>query len=150
MIKLAYSNIDQRGDIVRTDGGNLETDEGLETAVVTSLFSDARAQESDGIDPTADPRGYWAAKYLDGGGEYGSRLWILRRNKLTKANLLLAQEYAREALQWMIDVGVAADVVVTAKRMAGKIDVAVLSIDIQRPKKSAPRFEAAWEVQFGI
>lgn len=150
MIKLAYDNTLQRADLVRSDGANLETDEGFETAVTTSLFSDARAQESDGLDPEADPRGWWAAKYLTPEGEYGSRLWLVTRNKMTQANLLLAKQYAREALQWMIDARVAADVTVTIERMTGRNDVGVMTVSIQRPERSAPRFERAWEVQFGV
>ena len=150
MISLVYSNDTQRGDLVRSDDTNLDTDEGLETAVTASLFSDARAQPSDGVDQGADLRGWWGAVHLDGDGELGSRLWLLRRNKLTRETILLASAYAREALAWLISARVASDITVTTERMPGKLDVAIITIKIQRSQKSAPRFERKWEVQFGL
>lgn len=150
MIRLTYSNTDQRGDLVRTDGANLETDEGLETAITTILLSDARAKPSDGVDKEADQRGWWGGVYLDQPGEYGSRLWLVTRNKLTRENLILAAQYAKEALQSLIAAGVASDVTVTAERMVGRDNVGLLTVKIQRPRKTAPRFEGVWEVQFGV
>ena len=49
MIKLAYDNTTQRGDLVYS-GSNLDTDAGLETAVTISLFTDGRAREDDDIE----------------------------------------------------------------------------------------------------
>jgi phage gp46-like protein len=150
VLKLTYDNVTQHGDIEQEDGGNLATDEGLETAVTTSLFTDARAKESDDVDPDQDPRGWWGEVYLSQPGPFGSRLWLLRRNKLTNDNLRLASDYAKEALAWMIAARAAASIEVSTVRMAGKTDVAVMTIRIERPRLNLPRFERAWEVQFGI
>ena len=152
MLSLVYSNINQRGDLVRTGSANLDTDEGLQTAVTISLLSDARAQEADDIDPNADKRGWWGETFLDSPSEVGlgSRLWLLTRGKMTRESLLLSATYAREALQWMIDDRIASDVQATAERLAGRNDVGILTIKILRPRKTAPRFEGKWEVQFAL
>ncbi len=150
MIKLEYSNDDQRCDLVRTGEANLDTDEGLETAMTISLFTDARAQEADDVDIEQDRRGWWAETFLDQPGPLGSRLWLLHRSKLTRENLILAGTYARESLLWMIEARVASDVLVTSEKMSGRNDVAILTVKIQRPRKTAPRFESKWEVQFAV
>lgn len=152
MMKLAYDNVKQRGDLVRTAGLNLETDDGLETAVITSLFSDARAREGDGVDPLQDQGGWWGEIYLTPAGPHGSRLYLLKRGKMTNDTLLIAGTYAKEALAWMLDsrLRVASAVTATCVRMTGRNDAGVLSIGIQRAQKLAPRFERKWEVQFGL
>ncbi|HFI9553627.1 TPA: phage GP46 family protein [Escherichia coli] len=38
--------------------------------------------------------------------EYGSRLWLLQRSKLTNQLVQTVRGYIRECLQWMIDDGV--------------------------------------------
>lgn len=150
MISLVYSNTDQRGDFVRTGGGNLDTDEGLETALTISLFTDARAKASDDVDPGIDPRGWWGAAFLDDVGQYGSRLWLLKRAKLTDATLLQAVGYAKECTAWLVKQRIASEIIASAERMTGKVDVGLLSLTVQRPRRSSPRVERKWEVQFGL
>ncbi|MGV8000574.1 phage GP46 family protein [Photorhabdus temperata subsp. temperata] len=87
--------------------GDLVTGDDLQTAMIVSLFTDRQARSDDEIDGT-DRRGWWG----DVGSDYqiGSRLWLIRRQKLTTAVALKAEDYAREALQWMLDDGVVASV----------------------------------------
>jgi phage gp46-like protein len=149
VLALAYDIAAQQGDLVREDGGNLETDEGLETAVVVSLFSDARAREGDPADPNGDPRGWWGDAYLEAPDhQLGSRLWLLKRHKTTVDGQIAAINYTKEALQWLLDDRVASTVDVTLTRLAQ--DVFLLTVGIQRPKKTAPRWEGRWEVQLGL
>lgn len=126
----------------------LEPDDGLETAVILSLFTDRRAEPTDDA-PGGDRRGWWGDDYADVPGDrIGSRLWLLAREKQTGAALLRARSYAIEALTWMIDDGVASriDVEATAPR-AGRL---VLAITIQRPGEDPRtfRFERAWQSTF--
>lgn len=92
------------------------TDEGLRTAVIISLFSDRRANDADVLpDGTNDRRGWWGDVCPEVEGDLiGSRLWLLSRAKQTKANLRLAETYAREGLQWMLDDGEITYLAVTA------------------------------------
>jgi phage gp46-like protein len=147
VLALAYSNENQRGDLVR-DGGNLETDEGLETAVTISLFTDARAVESDGVDADADKRGWWGDRYLEPTHRIGSKLWLLHRAKTTPANLTRAATWARESLQWLIDDRIASSVDVAVSRLT--LEVYLLTVKIQRPSRVAPRWEHTWEVQLAL
>lgn len=152
MILLQYDNVRQLADFVR-NGGNLLTDEGLETAVTISLFTNARAEDSDGLDPKQDQGGWWGSKYLDDNARpLGSRLWLLRRQPMTESGLLLSNQYAQEALQWMIDAGVAATVSAqtTLSNFVPQPGGALLTIGITRPNTIAPRFSKAWAVQFAV
>nr|BDD45838.1 tail protein [Gammaproteobacteria bacterium] len=107
-----------RFDIEQADY-DLRTESGLRSAVMVSLFTDRRANADDDIpDGTADRRGCWQDSFLDNAGDsLGSRLWLLGREKEIPQTLVRAQEYAEEALQWLIDDGVARSVTVTAEHV---------------------------------
>lgn len=124
-------------------GPALLADDGLETAVVLSLFTDRVAE--DGEAPPAERRGWWADAYADIPGDLvGSRLWLLWREKQTPQTLARAEAYAREALQWLVDDGVAGAVAVTAEW----VRAGVLGLGITITRSGAPvvsyRFDAFW------
>ncbi|RJX35672.1 MAG: hypothetical protein C4525_03185 [Desulfarculus sp.] len=103
------------GDLVLS-GGALLQDEGLQTAVLHSLFTDRRALADDVLPEGVNRRGWWADLTLPAeGDQYGSRLWLLFREKQTAAVLRRAEEYAEEALAWLITDGVASQVKVAAE-----------------------------------
>jgi phage gp46-like protein len=126
------------GDVLR---GN-----DLSTAVMLSLFTDRRANDDDAIpDQTTDPRGWWADA-LDG-EKYGSRLWLLDSARNLSETLRLAEDYAREALAWLVSDGVAKSVDVAAT--AGDCDgVLLLKIGIKKPdgRSLAWRYRYAWDL----
>ncbi|MBM3114999.1 phage GP46 family protein [Jeongeupia naejangsanensis] len=93
----------------------LEIDNGLDSAVTLSLFTDRRAEPGDNV--PGDPRGWWgdAVPVKDERVvPLGSRLWLLAREKQLPSTLRRAEDYAREALQWLIDDGVAGSIIVAA------------------------------------
>lgn len=94
------------GDWVEASG-DLQQGDDLETAILISLFTDRLARDDDDFDGD-DRRGWWG----DTGEDYaiGSRLWLLRRQPLTVATANKAEDYAKEALQWLIDDGVVASI----------------------------------------
>lgn len=100
-------------------GYDLRTESGLRSAVMVSLFTDRRAKDDDVIpDGTDDRRGSWQDAYLDATDDsHGSRLWLLSREKEIPQTLVRAREYAEEALQWLIDDGIAKGVTVLAERV---------------------------------
>lgn len=120
-LRMAYDPVTLQADLVFADGG-LETADDLETAVMLALFSDARAKPDDTVpgDP-ADRRGWWGdalppvvlGRELVG-DRFGSRLWLLERALQIPATLVLARQYAREALQLFIDAGIASRIDVDA------------------------------------
>lgn len=103
--------------------GDLATDSGLKTAVIVSLFTDRRAEPADALpDGSGDRRGWWAdawpARERD---RIGSRLWLLSREKELPEVRRRAEDYAREALQWLIDDRIAQAVRVEATTRDGDI-----------------------------
>jgi phage gp46-like protein len=91
------------GDLVNTNT--------LDTAIIRSLFTDARAP--DDLD-LPDPRGFWADTY--NGFLSGSLLWLLARSKISDRQALLrqAEGYCNSALAWLVTAGVAATVTTAA------------------------------------
>jgi phage gp46-like protein len=73
----------------------------LESAVIISLFTDQRAL-ADEVKLPDHRRGYWG-DLLGNSGSLGSKLWLLQREKIAQETLELAEQYAKEALQWLID-----------------------------------------------
>lgn len=110
-IGLFWSNSLFRADLAILNG-DFAVDNGLHTAVIVSLFTDRQARRGDVIPDGLGPRGWWGTAFLP--FEIGSRLWLLKRSVMTQAVLNAAQDYAMEALQWMIDYGVAGSVAVQA------------------------------------
>ena len=120
-------------------------DDELARAVYNSLFSWARARDDDSL-PGDSRYGWWADTYAEEADDrFGSRLWLLMRAKLTDENVQRAQEYAEEALKWMLDDGVAVSVDVTAERFGQeRLD---LSIEVVKPDDrvaTVARFQDVW------
>ncbi len=130
-------------------GGDLVADEGLETAVLLSLYTDRRALDEDELpDGGTDRRGWWADAYGD--RPIGSRLWLLSREKELDSVLRRAEEYASEALAWLTEDEIAASVEVEAIHL--RRGVLQLIVRIQRGE-SPPlerRFDYVWGVTDGV
>lgn len=114
-------------------GHQLAEEHGLRTAIALSLFTDARANDGDVIpDGTTDRRGWWgdvappANAPTDAPWRSGSRLWLLSREKQTAETARRAEDYCREALDWLTRLGVASRVEVSAEWQ----DTGVLGIAI--------------------
>ncbi len=93
-------------------GGALASGNDLASAVLISLFTDRLADTDDVLpDSSTDRRGWWG----DDGAEkpIGSRLWLLDRSRLNQAVCNTAAIYIREALQWILDDQVAAQLEVS-------------------------------------
>lgn len=147
MTDIALRNTAAPGDPPRfdiaLDGPDLATDEGLQTAVTLSLFTDRRAEADDDIpDGSNDRRGWWADAWPQvEGDQWGSRQWLLYREKDLPSVLQRAQAYAEEALAWMLEDGVARAVNVRAERVRR----AMLGIHIEIEKPDGGRFAGVWE-----
>lgn len=132
------------GGSLQVIGNDLATDEGLETAVLVSLFTDARAPDDLELPGETDRRGWWADA-LDQESEHGSLLWTLDRSKQTESVRARAEQYARAALAWLVDDLVAASVSVTAEFI--RRGVLALSVQIRRPTGAevAYRYNYVWQ-----
>ena len=154
-IRIVWDEVFQEGEFeFDSDIQDLTSDEGLETAVIISLFSDRRAKPDDPLPDSnnSDRRGWWgdlASPDVEG-DQIGSRLWLLERSKTLDFVLVQAKEYAQEALQWLIEDGVAARVVAETERQndPGE-DRLALKVEIHKPDGSVIlfNFEAQWIAQ---
>ena len=130
-----------RGDIAVADG-DLETDDGLQTAVIVSLFTDTRVETDELPAGSADKRGWWGQTLQDDTDDaFGSKLWLLEREKRTLAVLPRFEEYCREALAWLIEDNLAVSVDVTA-RFGIRRSVAI-GIEIRTPDARTREFQFA-------
>lgn len=132
-----------------TEVGALGQDESLETAVLLSLFTDAPATAAEiTAARQTEQLGWWAAADAvrpAGGRILGSKLWLLQRGKTTLATLRLAEQACVDALRWLIDLKIAAEVKVLAERP--QLGTLQLNIKITRPQKLLPPFERLWKVR---
>ena len=147
-IALRYDAEAKAFDLAIADG-DLVADEGLETAVLLSLYTDRRALAEDELpDDGTDRRGWWCDAYSD--RPQGSRLWLLWREKELDRVLRRAEEYASEALEWLIDDGIASAVEVEAIHL--RRGVLQLIVGIQRPGRAVleRRYDYVWGVSNGI
>lgn len=138
-IRITFDNDDLfEGDFTFDDSiQDFESDEGLETAVLISLFTDRRAKDDDILpDPDSDDkRGWWGdlVSPATEGDQIGSRLWLLERSKTLPSILQKAKQYTKEALQWLIDDGAAVRIEVeTERQMKNNTDILIIKVVIYK------------------
>ena len=120
---------------------DLRSDAALRTAVILSLFTDARVDGE---------RGWWGDEFLETPGDrIGSRLWLFERAKAMPDNAPKARQWALEALAWMTDDSVIGSIEAEAEATAERL---ALSVTISRPGANDVSFkfqhvwaDAAWQ-----
>lgn len=129
----------------KVDGADLQADDGLQSAVIISLFSNALASaEEVAAAGLSDRQGWWGDSLSDDGDRIGSKLWLLAREKRTVQTLERARRYAIEALNWMIVDQVAEAVDVTAEAIGTDLLAIGVVITRRREPVARYRFEAFW------
>ena len=135
---LAWNNRLGAGDICVV-GADLLAEDGLDTAILISLFTDARVREDELPPGHTWRRGWWGDDVEDEPDITGSKLWVLRRSKATQEVLVRARGYIREALAWMIRDGVAVSLNVdTAYSAPGVMQI---FIEIVEPDRTRLEFQ---------
>lgn len=134
---------------VRIKDGDLESDEGLETAVTISLFTDKRVTDEELPALQESKRGWWGDMFPDvDRDQIGSKLWTLERSKRILETLRLAEDYIREALKWMIEDGIASSVKVTAEFLEGETSGKWAAlVEITKPSGRQSKFQVLWDKQ---
>ena len=130
------------------EDGDLKGDDGLETAVTISLFTDRRARIDELPEGTSLRRGWWGDLFpTTPGDQIGSKLWtVIDRGKVLPEIIPVVEAAARESLDWMIREGVASAVSVEAS--IDDINRLNLAVSIVRPEDlSENRFAFLWEGQ---
>lgn len=126
--------------------GDLLPDDGLETAVIISLFTDKRVTDDELPAGEESKRGWWGDAFPEiDQDKIGSKLWLLQRSKRTTETLRKWEDYSKEALQWLIEDGVADSIEVTATYNENFQLEAELSI--KKPKGRTSRFQVLWDKQ---
>lgn len=127
------------GPDIRLENGDLAPERGLVSALLVSLFTDARAPaDAELPDGSDDRRGWWASEPDD---PHGSLLWLLERAKLTQGTLLELEEYSRNALAWLLREGIAERVDSTAERL----DADTLQVEVTVERGASSRWSALWD-----
>lgn len=129
---------------VRIYKGDLAKDQDLQTAILLSLFTNRRAEPSDKVIGD-NLQGWWGSKYVNAiagnqqsSPRLGSRLWLLKGQKVTRDTLNFARLYANESLKWLIDDDVIESALVDASALkAGGI---LLDIQIVKPDQAQLTF----------
>lgn len=141
--------LEEGGADFTVSGNDLVVDNGLETDVFLSLFTDRRAEDGDVL-PTGelDRRGWWGDAFpVVPGDRFGSRLWLLARAKEVPETLRRAEEYASEALVHLVEDRVVERVEVTAA--FERRGVMRLTVPIYRPRVDVVtyQYDYAWAAQ---
>jgi len=102
-------------DVTFTKTGDFEASEGLDTAILLSLLEERRANSAE-VSTPQNRRG-WIGNELGDIATYelGSKLWLLDQERLTTDTLNRAVDYARQALQWLLDNDIAQSVTINGE-----------------------------------
>lgn len=145
-LALIWDNHDGSADLALVDGA-LVTDDGLDTAIMISLFTDRRARADDILagGEGSDPRGWWGDGFADAeGDDIGSHLWLLEREKRLPAVRDKARQYARDALAWLIADQVCASIdVIVETRGSDQLAIGVTAVRPTGPARL--RFDYLWD-----
>lgn len=145
-ILIAFDEQLLTGDI-RTVGGNIETDPTIRTAVVICIFTDALANPDDELPAgETDRRGWWGDFLSDfDTDKIGSRRWVYVREKQTQETAENIREADQEALQCLIDDGIAKAVSVSTQWIARGVLAEEIIITKPNGDQVNWRFNQLWE-----
>jgi phage gp46-like protein len=139
-----------------TDADNpagLRAGQALATAVLICLMTDARAEVSELRD--GDVNRGWpgdAFDMADGDVPLGSKLWLLRRRPIDRQTAQAAEDYARTALQTLIDQGAFVGVEVTAAPEAdrNRLTLDVVGYGQSGERRFDQRYAVLWDQIDGV
>ncbi len=142
-IKMRINNATGYGDLVMGDRG-IATDGSLETVAQTLTHCDRTAGPNDKLpEGSDDRRGWWGDALDENGFKLGSRVWLVPP-KATNTNRRLAADYVEEAVEPLVELGVA-----QAAR-SGPVelrrgDTIAIATEFLEPGDPAPRWVRYWQ-----
>jgi phage gp46-like protein len=150
MLRKAYTS--DGFDLVK-ERGRLAIDDGLETAVALSLFTDAPATDDElaaaGLSREQNRGAWWGNDFVEIPGDvWGSKLWLLQRAKRTDETLARAQDYATQAVRWLIVDGLATRIPISAQWL-GTSGFLIIGAQMFRPGDLQPQWRRLWNAQTG-
>lgn len=130
---------DGTGADLAIEDDDLAEDNGLQTSLFLSLFTDRRATDDQLPAELDDRRGWWGDQFAEvEGDQHGSHLWLLERARVTPELLHRGEGYDREALAWMLEDGVCEQLDVALELAAG--DRLYHAIAPHRPGQDPAKF----------
>ncbi len=116
-------------DVAINAEGDFDSVDALDTAILVSLFTDARADASQIALP--ELRRGWIGNESTPDFELGGLVWLYYQERLTRTVLNGIADAARRSLKWMVDEGIALAVRAEATPVgSGRLD---LRIELERP-----------------
>ena len=133
----------QSVDFAEDDNGFISLEGGLETAVLYSLLSNARAPDS-AEEFRNQPFGWWGDDFADVEGDrWGSLIWtVLGRAKLSTQDIRNTQVFAEDGMRWLVLDAAARSVEVVPERIDP--DTIRLVISVNEPDGNT--WNEVWEV----
>jgi phage gp46-like protein len=109
-VLIAGDNFGNYDLALNADGTDFDTAEGFETAIPTSLFTDARAPASSVSDPKR--RRGWIGNLLtlDLDRQLGGLLWLYDQERITGTVLNGIRDAAINSLNWMLEDGILSNI----------------------------------------
>ncbi len=150
MLALHIDEALAEGDL-SLSGGTLVEGADLRTMAILSIFCDAPARDGDPVDAQSPRPNNWADAYDQNGDISGSRLWILKRAKVTLANRELARQYVDECLAWMVTDGLADRVEAFSeiRSIAPGVRAIFFGANIYKPGEPTPIAAGPWRLVQG-
>lgn len=131
---------------IAISGDDLQTDNGLETAVTISFFTDRRVTDEELPFLETSKRGWWGDMFPEiDQDKIGSRLWTLDRSKVLNETLSRMNELCKESLNWMLEDGIAGEIAVNSEYNENK--QMITTVEISRPDEQSERFSVVWDEQ---
>lgn len=128
------------------DGSDLKTGDELSSAVIISLFTWRRANPDDELpNDQSGKMGWWGDSYPSvENDKIGSRLWLYRRKKITATVIAELHEVVEEALEHLIDDGVAESVDVNLARQGMDMVSGTIKINSHSGEAFTLQFSEIW------
>lgn len=124
---------------------SMQLEDTLATAIVLSLFTDARAGRDDWLPRGSDRRGWVGDEFVAAeGDQWGSRLWLLLVSKVQGSVLEAAKVAAIDALQWLVRDGIAQRVDATALWVGERLDRLAVRPQVWQPGEASPVYDVLW------
>lgn len=130
---------------IAIENGDLKNEDGFDTAIWVSLFTDARASESQVLVP--ENRRGWLGNLVSEVEErqLGGFLWLSEQRRLTQETLNEVIDYARKCLNWFVEDNVAQKIEVTGSivpRSGIELEITITASD----GKTVNHYVPLWEV----
>lgn len=105
--------------------GDFTTTNGLETALLMSIFGEKRADASE-IPTPEMRRGWWGNAFLGYDNyEFGSKNWLLEQARKDNITLGLSKTYTLDSLQWLIEDNLAKELMVDTSFIIDGISIEI-------------------------